>query len=271
MLKIIPDAPALLLRNRSGKTLVAPDLHLGYEKTLTSKGINMPSQTNRIYIKMQKLVRQYKPQRIIFLGDIKHGTGKILTHEWTEIPDFFEKLLTEVDDLLIIPGNHDGGLKALLPSCVTLIPTKGMSLMDDAKKIYLMHGHTWPSPEAFMADIIIMGHHHFAVEFKESSGTRSKEPIWVVTKYDVKRVIRSYLQYRNICSGDDPVNVFRKHFKMDPGRPNVIIMPTFNHMLSGTPLNKPRNKYLGPIFRSDRIKLEDSDTFLLDGTYIQLH
>ena len=271
MLTIIPEGPALLLKKGSEKTLITPDLHLGYEKALAKKGINMPSQNGKIFARLRSLIKRYNPGRLIFLGDIKHGTSRILPHEWTDVPQFFEKLLTEVDEIYITPGNHDGGLKSLLPSSVTVGSPHGLLLTDNVKQIYLMHGHTWPSPEAFRSDILVMGHHHFTVELKEASRRKRKEPVWVVTRYDTQSVIASYLQYRNIKGGVDPMDAFRIAFQLEPGRPKVIVMPTFNRMLSGSPLNsEPPKEYLGPIFRTGRIDPTESEIFLLDGTYIKL-
>ena len=224
-----------------------------------------------IYRRMSELIRQHDTKRIIFLGDIKHGTSKILKHEWIEVPSFFEKLLNDLDEIIIIPGNHDGGLKSLLPSDIKLCSSKGMSIRDNSKKIYLMHGHAWSSPEAFGANIMIMGHHHFTVEFKESSGFFLREPVWFITRYNKLNVVRAYLEYRNISGGDNPVKVFENTFKINPGTPKLIVMPTFNKFLSGIPLNTDKGKnYLGPFFRAGEVDIMNSEIFLLDGTYIKL-
>ncbi|MEM1525319.1 MAG: metallophosphoesterase [Nitrososphaerales archaeon] len=269
MLKFIQNEPALLIKVNNEKILLISDLHLGFEKELYSHGFNIPSQIDRIYNKLGNLLNIYKPSRLIILGDVKHGTSKILPHEWSDIPNFFERLLTNVDKIDIIPGNHDGSLKTLLPSKVNLHTTKGLMLKSGKRLIYLIHGHSWPSPEAFTADILIMGHHHFVVEIMDTSGLRLIEPIWFVAKWDKEKIISSFLKSRRLKVGKNPINSFKKIFKFTPKNPRIIIMPTFNPLLRGMAVNKNTNKdYLGPIFESGAIDIENSELYLLDGTYL---
>jgi len=52
-------------------------------------------------------------------------------------------------------------------------------------------------------------------------------------------------------------------------------MPSFNDFLGGRPINEIRpNKELGaealigPVLRSEAVKVDDSELYLLDGTYL---
>lgn len=186
MFRFVEDEPALILQTDAEKILIASDLHIGYEKGLAGKGVRIPSLTPRLFRKIEKIVSEHNPDRIILSGDIKHGTVKLLPHEWRDVPEFFERLLTLRDKIEVVPGNHDGGLKQLLPRRVTLHTTRGMTVQN-GRKVLVTHGHTWPAPTALDSDLVIMGHNHFTVEFREESGLRATEPVWVVARWDRPR------------------------------------------------------------------------------------
>ncbi len=270
MIKIIPNESALLLKTRREKILVIPDLHLGFEKELAEKGIAFPSQTEKIFARLQRLLNDQKPDHLIFLGDIKHGTSTILPYEWREIPNFFERLLKLVDRIHVIPGNHDGGLDKLLPEKVELTSVRGLTIEDGRKRISLIHGHAWPEPESFACDELIMAHHHFTIMLRDSSGLRSFEPIWVITRWNKTKIVTSYLKARGIKARTDPIKLFKKNFGINIKSPRIIVMPTFNNMLGGIAINQKESdsKYLGPIFNSGAIDMRTSELYLLDGTYL---
>ncbi len=270
MIKIIPNEPALLLKTGREKTLIIPDLHLGFEKELAERGIAYPSQTGKIFKRLKDLLDELKPDRMIFLGDIKHGTSMILQNEWREIPGFFEKLLRYVDKIQVIPGNHDGHLEKLIPKKIDLAPVRGLTLQDGRKKISLVHGHAWPMQESFNCDELIMAHHHFTIMLRDSSGLRSFEPIWVIARWNKAKMATSYLKARGVRTRTDPLKLFKKTFGINIKSPRIVVMPTFNKMLGGIAINQkePDKKYLGPIFKSGSIDMSNSELYLLDGTYL---
>lgn len=269
MLRFVPGEAALILKTRSSKTLVIPDLHLGFEKELAARGINLPSQVDRIFERISKLIKTNNPNSLVFLGDIKHGTGKILPQEWAEIPNFFERLLALIDQIRIIPGNHDGGLNALLPPRVPLESSQGVMLRDDGDLVSLIHGHAWPAPEAFAAKVIVMGHHHFTLTLREPSGLRFVQPVWLVCRWNAGRIAASYLAYRGLKPSADPLAQFERMFGNKIGQPRIVVMPTFNPMLGGMSINMEQHgQHLGPYFRSNHMKLGSSEVYLLDGTFL---
>ncbi len=271
MIKIIPNESALLLKIEGEKILVLPDLHLGFEKELAEKGIAYPSQTGKIFARLQALLQNQKPDRLIFMGDIKHGTSMVMPNEWREIPNFFERLLKVVDRIQVIRGNHDGGLDKLLPKKVELESARGLTIRNGRKAVSLIHGHAWPEPETFACDELIMAHHHFTIMLRDSSGLKSFEPIWVITGWNKTMMARSYLKANGIKMRTDPLKLFKKKFGINPKNPRIIVMPTFNKMLGGIAINQKEsksNKYLGPIFNSGAIDMSNSELYLLDGTYL---
>ncbi len=269
MLRFSAGEAALLLKTGSSSILVVPDLHLGFEKELALRGINLPSQSDKIFERIAKLIKRYHPASLVFLGDIKHGTSKILPQEWAEIPKFFEQLLLLVNEIHVIPGNHDGGLNALLPREVSLESSQGMILQNRGRLTSLIHGHAWPDPRAFGADLIIMGHHHFTFTIREPSGLRFVQPIWLVCRWNRRQVVASYLAYRKFKRSSDAIADFERLFGQKVGEPKIIVMPTFNPMLGGASINiEERREHLGPLFREDHIKLHSSEVYLLDGTFL---
>ncbi|MGQ9468937.1 MAG: metallophosphoesterase [Nitrososphaerales archaeon] len=267
MLKIVPDEPALILETPLHKILIISDLHLGFEKGLSSRGINIPSQTQKIFNKLKSIVEKFSPDSVIILGDVKHGTLKIVPQEWVDVPQFLNNIKELVKSVEIIRGNHDGGLKALLPKGIKIHPSRGISIFDGKESFALMHGHAWPYPKLLSCDALIMGHNHLIIEFREH-GFRMVEPVWVMAKWDKKKVAKSFLKFSGLKVGDDPIASFKDAFGFDIRDPKIIIMPNFNPLLGGNAINVNNVSLLGPLFSSRCVKLDESEIYLLDGSYL---
>jgi len=268
LIRPVRDEPALLLKTRKGRVLVVSDLHLGFEKNLASKGINLPTQSTRILHSLCKVIKRVRADKIIIVGDIKHGVAKILPYEWIDIPQFFEQLLKEVKEILLIPGNHDAGLASLVPPEVNIAPSRGL-LIEDKRKIYLMHGHTWPSVEAFNSDIIIMGHQHLTLDLTDDSGLRVAQPIWVSLRWRPEKVAESYLRYLKRSFTENPEEEFKRLYTFDITSPKIILMPAFNHLVPGTRINRSgRSEFMGPMLGGENVDFNSVEITLLDGTYM---
>jgi metallophosphoesterase superfamily enzyme len=50
--------------------------------------------------------------------------------------------------------------------------------------------------------------------------------------------------------------------------PKLIIMPAFNDILGGLPLNRLGTSRMGPILRSGSLDTANSEVYLLDGTFL---
>ena len=101
------------------------DLHLGLEKDLASKGFRLPPYSQKMLDRMNSMAEKSKLNRVIVVGDVKHSIGKVQDIDWGIIPWFFETLLDIFQAVEIVPGNHDGGIRSLLPSRVKLHPADG--------------------------------------------------------------------------------------------------------------------------------------------------
>jgi metallophosphoesterase superfamily enzyme len=236
---------------------------------MADQGINLPSQTMKIRDNLTQLLEESKPKRLIILGDLKHSVPKISAQEWQDIPLFFDEITAKVDEIEIVPGNHDGGIARFVTGKVKLAPSRGL-LIQGKERIGLFHGHAWPSPKLFEAKTLVMGHNHPAIQFKSFFGFRMVKPVWIKSPIDRKKLADSFLKYRSIkIKDEDPEKVLYSKFKTRITCSQLIIMPAFNDLLGGIAFNaKAPEEMLGPLLRAGCIDLEEAETFLMDGTFL---
>jgi putative SbcD/Mre11-related phosphoesterase len=244
LIRIIPEEPALLVRRCGERVLVVADMHLGIEGELAGSGISLPSQTPKLRRRITGLVERSGADRLILLGDIKHGIPAASWQEWREIPRLLGELARMVR-VEIVPGNHDGDIEGMVPKGVILHSVRGVAI---GRTAGLWHGHAWPSPEVAGCRVIIMGHNHPAVEIRDMYGGRVVEPVWLKM-----RVNRSKLPE-----------------ELRGGRcESLIVMPAFGELVGGAPVNRSiPDELMGPILRSGAINLERAEVYLLDGTFL---
>jgi metallophosphoesterase superfamily enzyme len=48
----------------------------------------------------------------------------------------------------------------------------------------------------------------------------------------------------------------------------IIIMPSFNRLLGGSPVNVAEGGFLGPIMNSGTVDIDNAQIFLLDGVHL---
>ncbi|MEM4188358.1 MAG: metallophosphoesterase [Candidatus Hadarchaeum sp.] len=250
-MKAVPiyGTPALILRIGGEKAIVISDLHIGIEHELADRGISLPNQIPKLKERLTALIEEKKANRLIILGDVKHNIPVTTWHEWRDLPSLFEDLalLAKID---IVKGNHDGDLEGMVPHEVTIHDPHGI-VLGKRKRVGLMHGHTWPAPELFNTELIIAGHNHPAIEFRDELGGRSIEPIWLRAKLNPKKLPKKLLP-----------SVKQK-------LPELIVVPAFNELVGGAAMNRslPR-ELIGPIFRSGTVKLDEAEAYLLDGAFL---
>ncbi len=243
-LKFVTGEAALL----AGKTLVISDLHIGIEHEYRQAGISIPSQLEDMRKRLEKLIKETKPEKLILLGDIKHKVPGTSFQEEKEIPEFFSWLSGKVP-VEITPGNHDPGIEKMLPSGIELHPTSGF--LDGS--FYYSHGHTWPKEEFFKAKYIITGHVQPQIEFRDSLGYRWTEKVWVISKLKLQAVKKKF----RVCETKN--------------LPELIIMPAFNRFSGGYSLNSCEAKERKRAFSNPITSLTDMNKakiYLLDGTYL---
>lgn len=262
--------PALLIKNNE-KILVIGDLHLGYETSLAESGINLPSQTVKIIRNLKSMLEKLHPDRLVILGDFKHSIPKISSQEWKDIPLFLDEISKKVPVIDIVPGNHDGKLATFSFPKVNITSGRGI-LIEDGYKIGLFHGHSWPSPKIFKAKILVVCHNHPAIQFKTFFNFRIIKSVWLKVPVHRSKLIKSFLKSRHVkLDGKNPLKTMTSVYGISAKCSQLIIMPAFNELLGGLPFNvHDREKFLGPILRSDGVLLDEAEVFMLDGSYLGL-
>jgi putative SbcD/Mre11-related phosphoesterase len=271
MLKLLLPHPAALIKTGKIKTLVIADPHLGWEMALRDKGIHVPSQTHRLLQKLIAVLSKYKPDTLLILGDVKYTVVATEPGEWHDIPEFFSDLKNYVKNIAIVRGNHDATLEPLLPESIALLPAAGTVIGD----VGLFHGHKWPSPMLLKCKTLIMGHLHPVVVFRDPAGFKITSQVWVKAKCNTTQLSKTLLQKQGIKIEGTPEQTVKKHCNFKPRTTQIFIMPSFNDFLGGRPINetKPRKNgktstMIGPVLRSEAVNLDNSEIYLLDGTYL---
>lgn len=230
------------------RSLIVADIHFGFEAELAAKGIRVPSQTWRLKNQLIEAVEEVGAERLIFLGDLKHMVPLSSWIEWREMPKAVQDLRDLGLDLTLIPGNHDGDIENILGDLVEYQPSRGV-MIEGERKIYLLHGHTWPDQEIIDADLIIMGHLHPVVSLRTDVGSVVRRKVWLYMRGD-KKILAEKL-------GID---------KRARGKVELIVMPAFNPILSGLSVNsiQPRER-LWPLIRSGAFDLDSAEAITLQG------
>lgn len=251
MLKIIPGDAALIFTQGSQRTLLVSDLHLGLEKEMAKKGFSLPPYSIKMVGRIRDLAERHHATGLAVLGDVKHTVGKVEDIDWGVVPWFFDTMLDLFEAVDVVPGNHDGNIRTVLPPRVKLHPSQGTVIGQGRGRVGLAHGHAWPSEEAIATKNLVIGHSHFTYEMKDSLGSRTRESVWVSAKYDVPQLMEG--------AG------YRSRVK---GKGRLTVMPPFNRMVGGHPINRSKSFQFGPVLSSKSVSLEEADIFLMDGTRV---
>ena len=268
-IKPVQPYPALLLQNNRDRALVVADLHIGWERLLSQRGVHVPSQTPKLKNRLLKLIKETKPTQVTFLGDIKDAITKVAMEEWKDIPEFFEDIQKQVPDLQVVLGNHDGNLEPLLPEKVEIVPASGTSLGD----VGLFHGHAWPAPELLECRSLITGHVHPTVAIRDPMGLRMTKQVLLKAPCNGAQLAKTLRKYLNTKTSN--LNGFlEEQNKLKVNVSQLFILPAFNQFLGGRPINEKKKSkkradaYIGPILRSGCVNMDEAEVYLLDGTFM---
>jgi putative SbcD/Mre11-related phosphoesterase len=268
MITPLTPHPAALVKAEGSRTLVVADLHIGWEIALSEKGIHVPTQAGRLLEKLKNLIKAYKPDRLLILGDVKHTVATAELGEWQDVPDFFNELKRHVSEIQVIHGNHDGNLDPLLPEGIKILPSSGTAIGDAG----FFHGHRWPSPILLRCRTLVMGHVHPVIVLRDPAGFRITRQVWVKAKCSPSVLAEILLQKHGVKIEESPQKTLMKHYKVKPRTTQIFIMPSFNEFLGGKPLNEKETteseKIVGPILRAEAVDLENAEIYLLDGTFL---
>ncbi len=226
--------PALKVEN----CLTIGDLHIGVESNLRTKGFHLTSHTSDMYGTILEAADD-DVSRLIVIGDVKDSVPGSTKQEYMEIPNFFESLFERFDTIDVVRGNHDTSIEEFLPGKVKIRPATGLRIGD----VGFVHGHTWPSEDVMACKTLVMAHNHPAVMFKDGIGSHTTEPCWFRGRFAEGA---SDTRFPNLPTG-------------------FIVVPAFNRMLGGSPINVIGKDLLGPALNSDLLDLDNAHIYLLDG------
>lgn len=229
----VPGVPALV----ADGCMIITDLHIGVESNLRSKGFHLTSRTQEMFDVIVETAKE-DVGRLIIIGDVKDSVPGSTKQEYREIPVFFDMLLEHFDKVDVVRGNHDTNIEEFLPGRVDIRPAGGFLL----EGVGLIHGHTWPSEAVMACDTLVMGHCHPAVMFRDGVGRQTSEPCWLRGRFSGER--------------DDRYGKLPESF---------IVVPAFNRMLGGSPVNVIGEGLLGPVLNSPIADTDNADVYLLDG------
>ncbi len=255
--------------------VVVADTHIGFEQELKEKGLRLPFQTRRLAKQLTDIGRREKADKLIILGDLKHGILGIGREELNEVSLFLEELSKTYPQIEVIIGNHDGGLIGTLEEDnIKFHSSRGILVRESSGRVIgLFHGHAWPSPELFKAQLLVMGHIHPSIEVADEMGFRIVEPVWLHIPLDKKMVLQKFLRYHLkkpiYGSETDILHVFTDVFGFTPRFHLLVVMPAFNHFLKGLAVNKYSiGESISPILNAIGAGVLRAEVFLLDGVFL---
>lgn len=148
---------------------VVSDMHIGYEAAAADDGALIPrTNRERIMETMKGFISDYNPSILVVNGDFKHMFRKNSPQEWWEVKEVLKELLRYVEHLVIVRGNHDNFLRAILPDDVDFVEYVRFG------QLWMTHGHRKLSfPESYVK---VLGHEHptFLLRDEVGVGVRLK-------------------------------------------------------------------------------------------------
>lgn len=158
---VILDSRRALVHVSQGWMAVA-DIHFGYEVRRARGGALMPEWGMRqCEALLLSLIRDHHPKRLILVGDIMDGGASA-----AETLTFLDRLREEVP-LVCVEGNHDRvGLR------------RGRTFVKSHREgaFLFEHGHL---PLSQHAGVVITGHEHPSVRFKDGAGLHLRLPAFI--------------------------------------------------------------------------------------------
>ncbi len=252
---------AMIITDQDRSILLIADVHLGIHIDIERRsGALFPPQHHTILDRIKRLISKYDVDTTVVVGDLKHSLGADVPYNWENIPAFVERL-QRASDVIIVPGNHDGDIQALLPRRTKVADVRGMIVYDGVPSVAVIHGHAWPSEEVVAARILVIGHNHPCI----SVVRKTKTP----ANYEVRRsgvtlpvVIKAYLSK----------DCVRKHIGVietaNDSWGTLIVLPAFNSIASGARINVPNSTLQGPIFERGCVNQQDAEIYSSNGVFL---
>lgn len=242
VIKFVTNYPAVFITDEN--ILAIADIQIGLEHELYKKGVMIHAQVDKFLKTLTHLIKITKAEKLVIVGDLKHIVPGISLREDRELLRFFEPLTKKVK-VILVKGNHDTGLKNLLPKEIKVYGSRGLKI----GKYGFFHGHAWPGKNLIACDNLFMGHLQPGVEFRDAIGYRAVERVWLKCELDKEKIMEHYKAKKT-------------------GEMNLTIIPAFNKLLGSAPVNKmDRKDFRGP-FANGALDMKKAKVYLLDGTFV---
>ena len=233
-MNLVPVHGSAALHLIDESALILSDLHYGVEAEMLRGGVWVPNRSTARTEKVLELLKQTKSKRLILLGDVKHQVPHNSKQQRTDLEQFF-MAVNRIAKVEIVPGNHDGGLVDIIPSDVKFHKSDGFVIGE----IGMVHGHAWPSQEVMNSKVLVMGHEHPALSFRDRLDKLHSEPCWLRAP-------------------------MLEHERYDKVPEQLIVMPAFGE-LAGRTMNREPLKGLGPVLRNGLADLAKARVETLEG------
>ncbi|TFG33899.1 hypothetical protein EU527_06220 [Candidatus Thorarchaeota archaeon] len=262
-MEIVFDDRGMIIRSDNNSVLIISDMHLGLEEEISEeKGVHFPFQHVNILERVKTIVSKYDVSKLYIIGDVKHTILTDIPYNWEILPEFMTEL-NNIVKTIIIPGNHDGDLEALLPRSVTVKDVRGIIIGEGNDRVGLLHGHSWPDPKLLDVPRIVIGHSHpsvsrFRVVSSPKLGRTERKrfagsiPVIIQSQLN-KNCVRQQMGLLEIDGDEGAI---------------LVTLPSFNQLISGLAINSPHSEMQGPFFENSCASLIDSEVFSTDGLFL---
>ena len=155
------------------RTALVADVHLGYGWAQRRRGQLGPVEDLRTQPKLDRLMTELQPERLVILGDIVHAPRPAPAER--ELVEGIVHNLASSAELILVLGNHDRGFLRDYPGlpirCCQTWYTEGL---------LAVHGHR---PAAIAEDAItVLGHLHPALGVVDDAGASQRIPVFLVSE-----------------------------------------------------------------------------------------
>jgi metallophosphoesterase superfamily enzyme len=120
-----------------------------------------------------------------------------------------------------------------------------------------------------------MGHLHPVVVFRDPAGFKITRQVWMKANCNTEALAKILLQKHGVKIEGTIAETLQKHYDVKLKKTEIFIMPSFNDFLGGRPVNETRPRkeigseaLIGPVLRSEAVDVDNSELYLLDGTYL---
>jgi len=151
------------------RVFVVADLHLGYEAAMRGAGILLPdTRLEHLLARLDQTfealdVSAHNPLECLVVdGDLRHGFGPLSPAEQREVDRFFHHTTPFCRRVVVVQGNHDPALNALLRRFVNVSVVERQRRGD----WLFTHGDRVPPLSAGVRSVVI-GHEHPALALRD--------------------------------------------------------------------------------------------------------